>query len=57
MVRSATAATAQRAATSSAGFEMLLLGVASLLFWALFLCFCFFGMVFYAAILDREQSR
>ena len=49
MVRSATAATAQTAAAKSAGREMLLLsallGVASLLLWALFLCFCFFGMV------------
>jgi hypothetical protein len=51
-VRSPTAATAQTAAAKSAGREMLvlatasLLGVASLLLWALFLFFCFFGMVF-----------
>ena len=47
-VRSPTAATAQTAAANSAGREMLvLLGVASLLLWALFLCFCFFGMVLF----------
>ena len=52
-LRSTTAATAQTAAAKSAGREMLVPGVASLL-WALFfaslllcalLCFCFFGMV------------
>ena len=32
-----------------------LLGVASLLLWALFLCFCFFGMVFMCELCDQPQ--
>ena len=44
LAASTTAATAQTAAAKSAGREMLL-GVASMLLWVFFLCFCFFGIV------------